>query len=84
MHSYELRGVIRTVENNREKAIAIVRDKSGNMYRSIDVTNEDDIVEAIRRKLNLKEEELKIPHHVDVERAKRSLTKEVRKVARKD
>ncbi|MHC1623842.1 MAG: hypothetical protein ACXQTR_04550 [Candidatus Methanospirareceae archaeon] len=64
MQSYEVRAVITFWENDREKKIAVVREKESGTYHEIDVTGEQDVVHAVARKLNVAKDKITVPEHV--------------------
>jgi hypothetical protein len=68
MQSYEIRGVVRFWVKDKEKVVVTVRNKESGEYQEIDITGEQDVVQAVARKLKVDKNKITIPKHVKIDR----------------
>jgi hypothetical protein len=68
MQSYEIRGVVRFWDKDQEKVVAVVRNKESGEYQEIDITGEQDVVQAVARKLGVDVKDIRVPKHVKIDR----------------
>jgi len=68
MPSYEIRGYITISSDKGDREFVIVKNLDENIYHEIDVSNEQDVVQAVARKLKVDKSRITVPKHVKLQK----------------